>query len=179
MIKPDSDPMVFKDTSAAKQALLNGQVDAILADLPTAFYITAVEIPKSTIVGQFQAASGSRRSSGCSSRRARPLVACVNQALAALREDGTLDSIRAALAQSDVADVPVAAADRARLTLTSTRRLATPQRHAEAAARTRCAVGMRPRVAPPGRDRSPTVVGARRCSWSAAGADDLARAGRG
>ena len=46
MIQPDSDPIVFKDTSAAKQALLNDQVDAILADLPTAFYITAVEIPK-------------------------------------------------------------------------------------------------------------------------------------
>ena len=54
MIEPDADPVVFEDTNAAKQALQNDQVDAILADLPTAFYISAVEIPKSTIVGQFQ-----------------------------------------------------------------------------------------------------------------------------
>ena len=54
VIQPNTDPLVFEDTNAAKQAMLNDQVDAILADLPTAFYITAVEIPKGTIVGQFQ-----------------------------------------------------------------------------------------------------------------------------
>ena len=47
VIQPDTDPLVFEDTNAAKQALQNDQVDAILADLPTAFYITAVEIPDS------------------------------------------------------------------------------------------------------------------------------------
>ena len=36
-IQPDEDPAVFEDTNAAKQALENDQVDAILADLPTAF----------------------------------------------------------------------------------------------------------------------------------------------
>ena len=40
-IQADQDPAVFEDTNAAKQALVNGQVDGIVADLPTAFYITA------------------------------------------------------------------------------------------------------------------------------------------
>ncbi len=43
-IQPSSEPLVFDDTNVAKQALLNHQVDAIVADLPTAFYITAVQI---------------------------------------------------------------------------------------------------------------------------------------
>ena len=93
VIQPDSDPVVFKDTNAAKQALLNGQVDAILADLPTAFYITAVEIPKGTIVGQFQPETGQQEEFGMLFEKGSPLVDCVNQALAVLREDGTLDAI--------------------------------------------------------------------------------------
>jgi polar amino acid transport system substrate-binding protein len=94
VIQPDSDPVVFKDTSAAKQALLNDQVDAILADLPTALYITAVEIPNSTIVGQLQAVPGQDEQFGMLFEKGSPLVACVNQALATLRDDGTLDSIQ-------------------------------------------------------------------------------------
>jgi polar amino acid transport system substrate-binding protein len=105
VIQPDSDPIVFKDTSAAKQALLNDQVDAILADLPTAFYITAVEIPKSTIVGQFQPETGEQEEFGMLFEKGSPLVTCVNQALAALREDGTLDSLQQRWL-SDVVDVP-------------------------------------------------------------------------
>ena len=46
IIQPDQEPLVFEDTNVAKQAMQNGQVDAILADLPTAFYISAVEIPR-------------------------------------------------------------------------------------------------------------------------------------
>jgi polar amino acid transport system substrate-binding protein len=92
-VKPDSDPVVFQNTNDAKQALLNHQVDAIAADLPTAFYITAVQIPHSTIVGQFQQQSGSPEQFGMLFSKGNPLVDCVNQALANLKDDGTLDSI--------------------------------------------------------------------------------------
>jgi polar amino acid transport system substrate-binding protein len=105
VIQPDSDPVVFKDTSAAKQALLNGQVDGILADLPTAFYITAVEIPKGTIVGQFQPETGEQEEFGMLFEKGSPLVECVDQALAVLRDDGTLDNIEQQWL-SDVVDVP-------------------------------------------------------------------------
>jgi polar amino acid transport system substrate-binding protein len=90
-IDPSTQPLVFQNTNVAKQALLNHQVDAIVADLPTAFYITAVEIPSATIVGQFQQQSGSPEQFGMLFEKDNPLVACVNQALATLKSDGTLD----------------------------------------------------------------------------------------
>jgi polar amino acid transport system substrate-binding protein len=92
-IQPTSEPLVFQSTNVAKQALLNGQVDAIVADLPTAFFITAVQIPSSTIVGQFQQQTGSPEQFGMLFEKDNPLVGCVNQALATLKSDGTLDAI--------------------------------------------------------------------------------------
>lgn len=105
VIGPANDPAVFEDTNAAKQALQNGQVDAILADLPTAFYITAVEIPKGTIIGQFQPETGEQEEFGMLFEKGSELVPCVNEALATLREDGTLDAIEQEWL-SDVVDVP-------------------------------------------------------------------------
>lgn len=104
-IQPESDPLVFQNTNAAKQALLNGQVDAIVADLPTAFYITAVEIPGSTLAGQFQA-TGEQEQFGMLFEKGNPLVSCVNEALAALESDGTLAEIEQQWL-SDTVNVPV------------------------------------------------------------------------
>jgi polar amino acid transport system substrate-binding protein len=92
-IQPDSDAVVFQSTNDAKQALTNGQVDAIVADLPTAFFLTAVEIPKGTIVGQFQPTGGQQEQFGMLFQQGNPLVACVNQALAGMKSDGTLAAI--------------------------------------------------------------------------------------
>jgi polar amino acid transport system substrate-binding protein len=92
-IQPSAQPLVFASTNVAKQALLNHQVDAIVADLPTAFYITAVQIPSATIVGQFQQQSGSPEQFGMLFQKGNPLASCVNQALAAMKSDGTLASI--------------------------------------------------------------------------------------
>lgn len=105
VIEPDADPVVFEDTNVAKQALQNDQVDAILADLPTAFYISAVEIPNSVIVGQFQVEGGEQEEFGMLFEKGSELVPCVNEALAAMREDGTLDAIEQEWL-SDVVDVP-------------------------------------------------------------------------
>lgn len=103
---PDKDPMVFEDTSSAKQAMLNGQVDGVVADLPTAFYITAVEIQQAGIVGQFAFESGEGEQFGMLFEKGSPLVDCVNQALAAMEADGTLAGIEQEWL-SDVVDVPV------------------------------------------------------------------------
>jgi len=93
VIAPTDDPAVFDDTNAAKQALSNGQVDAIVADLPTAFYITAVEIPTAKIVGQFQADAGRQEEFGLLFEKGNDLAPCANIALAALRDSGELDTI--------------------------------------------------------------------------------------
>jgi polar amino acid transport system substrate-binding protein len=106
VVNPANDPAVFEDTNAAKQALLNGQVDAIIADLPTAFYITAVEIPRATIIGQFEGDSSNPEEFGLLFQKGNPLVACVNEAVAALTANGTLDQLEQQWL-SDVVDVPV------------------------------------------------------------------------
>ncbi|MGZ5416079.1 MAG: ABC transporter substrate-binding protein [Nocardioides sp.] len=104
-IQPEQDPFVFDDTNSAKQALNNGQLDAFLADLPTAFYITAVEIPKATIVGQFQPTAGDQEEFGMLFEKGSELVPCVNQALASLEESGELADLEKQWL-SDVVDVP-------------------------------------------------------------------------
>jgi polar amino acid transport system substrate-binding protein len=105
-IQPSSDAVVFQNTNDAKQALQNGQVDAIVADLPTAFYLTAVEISHGTIVGQFQSTGGQPEQFGMLFEKGNALVSCVNQALATLEGDGTLAAIQKKWL-SDTVDVPV------------------------------------------------------------------------
>ncbi len=90
VIAPEAEPLVFQDTNAAKQAMQNDQVDAILADLPTAFYISAVEIPKSTIVGQFQPETGEQEEFGLLFEKGNPLVECVDFFLEGMKADGSL-----------------------------------------------------------------------------------------
>ena len=104
-IKPDQQPLVFDDTNQAKQALNNGQLDAFLVDLPTAFYITAVEIPKATIVGQFQPETGQQEEFGMLFQKGSALVPCVNEALASLKDSGELAAIQKQWL-SDVVNVP-------------------------------------------------------------------------
>ncbi len=105
-IQPSSAAVVFQNTNDAKQALLNGQVDAIVADLPTAFYLTAAEIPKGTIVGQFQQTGGEQEQFGMLFAKGNALVGCVNQALATLKSDGTLAALEKKWL-SDTVNVPV------------------------------------------------------------------------
>ena len=106
VIQPNTDVAIFEDTNGAKQALLNGTIDAIVADLDTALYITAVEIPQGQIVGQFQPETGEQEEFGMLFEKGSSLVPCVNAALAELRDDGTLADIEQEWL-SDVVDVPV------------------------------------------------------------------------
>ncbi|MFC6154577.1 ABC transporter substrate-binding protein [Nocardioides yefusunii] len=93
VIKPKAKEMVFETTNAAKQALLNGQVDAIIADLPTAFYITAVEIPEAELVGQFQPDTADQEKFGLVLGKGSKLTPCVNAALEEMIADGSLADI--------------------------------------------------------------------------------------
>jgi polar amino acid transport system substrate-binding protein len=104
-IQPDSDAVVFKNTNDAKTALANGQVDAIVADLPTAFFLVAAEIQHGTIVGQFPSA-GEPEQFGMLFSKGNPLVSCVNQALATIKGDGTLAAIEKKWL-SDTVNVPI------------------------------------------------------------------------
>ena len=92
-VQPTDKPFVYNDTNDAKSALKNGQIDGIVVDLPTAYYITAVEIPKGKIVGQFPAQEGGEQF-GLLFQKDNPLVTCVNQVLAELRDSGELQAIQ-------------------------------------------------------------------------------------
>jgi polar amino acid transport system substrate-binding protein len=92
-IQPTQQPFTYDNTNDAKSALRAGQIDGIVVDLPTAFYITAVEIPNSTVAGQF-VSQGEGEQFGLLFEDGNPLVECVNQALQALKDDGTLAEIQ-------------------------------------------------------------------------------------
>jgi polar amino acid transport system substrate-binding protein len=87
-IRPNRDPQVFNDSNDTVRALRNGRVDAIVVDLPTAFFLVAAQVPAATIVGQFEAPGGDDW--GLLLEKDSPLTPCVNQAVSALRDDGTL-----------------------------------------------------------------------------------------
>jgi len=106
VIAPDTDPVVFNTNDDAKLALQNGQVDAIVVDLPTAFYITAAELENGVIVGQVADPGDGGDQFGLLLEKDSPLTDCVSQAVDALREDGTLDQLEQQWL-SDVADAPV------------------------------------------------------------------------
>ncbi|MFC5676581.1 ABC transporter substrate-binding protein [Aeromicrobium endophyticum] len=89
-IGPSSDPLVYDDTTKAAQALQNGQVDAVVADLPSAYYLTSAELDGATIVGQFQPTTGESEKFGLLLAKDSKLTPCVSLAVDALAEDGSL-----------------------------------------------------------------------------------------
>src|SRR5690348_10941371 len=92
-IKPSKQPAVFDTNDAAVAALKNGQIDGLVVDLPTAFYVTAVQVPNSKIVGQFPTGNAGERF-GMVFQKGNKLVGCVNHALNQLKADGTLQQIQ-------------------------------------------------------------------------------------
>ena len=102
VVQPGDQPFVYNDTNDAKSALNNGQIDAIVVDLPTAYYITAVEIENSAIVGQFPALEGGEQF-GLLFEKGNPLVSCVNLALQDLKATGELQAIQDAWLAGDSA----------------------------------------------------------------------------
>ena len=91
-IKPSQSVSVFPQNAAAIQALKNGQIDGIVVDLPTAFYVTAVQVENGTILGQFAATSGEHF--GMVLARGSGLTSCVDKAIAALKANGSLQRIQ-------------------------------------------------------------------------------------
>ncbi|MFF2994110.1 ABC transporter substrate-binding protein [Streptomyces sp. NPDC057950] len=106
VVKPDRQPAAYAKNDQAKSALKNGQVDAIVVDLPTAFYITAAEVTDAKIVGQFENTGGTPEQFGLVLDKGSALTPCVTKAVDALREDGTLASVEKQWL-SEAVDAPV------------------------------------------------------------------------
>ncbi len=96
VIQPDQEPFVYDDNAGAKAALEAKQIDAAVFDLPTALYVSAVEIEGSAVLGQFPAQDGATADEfGLVFDKDNALATCVNTALATLKENGSLASITA------------------------------------------------------------------------------------
>ena len=91
VVQPSTQPKVFNDSNDVVTALKQNQVDAIVVDLPTAFYLTAAQVPGSKIVGQFSAPGGD--SFGLLLAKDSKLTPCVDKALDELDASGELKQI--------------------------------------------------------------------------------------
>jgi len=93
-IQPSKEPRVY-DTSNDVVAAINAkQIDGLVVDLPTAFFLVgAEEVKNGKVVGQFPS-TGGQEHFGMLFEDGNPLRDCVNDALEQLKSDGTLDQIQ-------------------------------------------------------------------------------------
>jgi hypothetical protein len=93
VVAPTKDTQVFPGLAKALRALKNGQIDGLVVDLPTADYITNVQIENgaAVIAGQFQ--GGTPEYFSAVLAKGSPLTECVNKAIDGLTQDGTLKSL--------------------------------------------------------------------------------------
>jgi polar amino acid transport system substrate-binding protein len=106
IIVPAAGAQVFNTNDDAKLALESGTVDAIVVDLPTAFYLTGVELTEGIIIGQLPETSGGGDEFGLVLAKDSPLTVRVTNAVDELRRTGVLDEL-AAEWLADAADAPV------------------------------------------------------------------------
>lgn len=106
VIQPTNDPSVYNSNDAAIAALNADQVDGIVVDLPTALFITAVQMDEGVVVGQFPTVGDEEEYFSLVLELDSPITECVNQALATLTESGELESITEEW-MSENAGVPV------------------------------------------------------------------------
>jgi polar amino acid transport system substrate-binding protein len=92
-IQPSSTPLAYGSNDLAVQALKSGRIDGIVVDLPTSFYVTAVQVDDGVIVGQFPN-RGSKERFGMLFEQDNTLRRCVNKALNRLWANGTIKRLQ-------------------------------------------------------------------------------------
>ena len=88
-IRPTQSPSVYDSNADAVAALKNGQIDGLVVDFPSTGFITAVQVPNSTVVGRLPN-RGPQEVFGLVLQKGNRLVSCVNRAIRAMTNDGTL-----------------------------------------------------------------------------------------
>ena len=106
-IAPTTAAKVYTTNDEAIAGLKARQIDGLVVDLPTAFYVTAAQVENSAIVGQFAAPTGANAEHfSVVLAKGSALTPCVNGAIAAMKGDGSLDAITKEWL-SDKASAPV------------------------------------------------------------------------
>jgi polar amino acid transport system substrate-binding protein len=90
-LRPIHQPSVFNTLNDAKSALQDDRIQALVADTPTAQYISSSEIPHSVLVGQFPSTG---EHYGLLFAKGDKLVGCVDKALDKLKANGTLAKLQ-------------------------------------------------------------------------------------
>lgn len=107
VIAPTAAGMAYNSNDDAIAGLTAKQIDGLIVDLPTAFFVTAVQVENSVIVGQFAPPAGADAEHfSVVLAKGSPLTACVNAAIASMKSSGTLDEITKEWL-SDKASAPV------------------------------------------------------------------------
>ena len=94
VIAPTRDLQVFNSLDDAVAALQSGTIDAVVTDLPGAFYVRDSQLKDGVIVGQLESAAGGDEFAFVLPKGSS-LTAKVSQAVDTLRENGTLDDLAA------------------------------------------------------------------------------------
>lgn len=92
-IAPSRQPAVFNTTDDEVNALKNGQIDALVTDLPTVFYLTASSIDNGKVVGQFDYTDSGVEQFGALFAKGNPLVGCVDKAIDQIKSSGQLSAL--------------------------------------------------------------------------------------
>nr|WP_321456236.1 ABC transporter substrate-binding protein [uncultured Cohaesibacter sp.] len=91
LVHPESDPLLYNDNADVSAALQAGQIDAALFDLPTALFLAAVTVKDGVVMGQFPADRSTNPDQfGMLLEEGSPLKPCIDSAITALKEEGTL-----------------------------------------------------------------------------------------
>ena len=102
-IEPSSRPEVFNNSNDVISALKNGQIEAVVVDLPTALEVIAIQVENAKVVGQFGKKEGEEW--GALLAKDSSLTACVSEAIESLEESGELEKITQRW-MSQAADAP-------------------------------------------------------------------------
>ena len=107
VIAPTAPARAYNTNDDAIAGLKAKQIDGLVVDLPTAFYVTAAQVENSVIVGQFAPPAGADAEHfSVVLAKDSALTDCVNAAIAAMKSDGTLEAITKEWL-SDKASAPV------------------------------------------------------------------------
>ena len=107
VIAPASDPLLYDDNTNAVEAMKANQIDAAIFDLPTALYLSAVVLEDGVVLGQFPAERSENPDRfGLLMAEGSALKPCVDAAVTAMADDGTLAAMEAQWLQ-ETTGVPV------------------------------------------------------------------------
>jgi len=93
VIQPAERPNIFDDNALAAQALQNGQIDGLVVDLPTGFYMVGTQVKDGMVVGQLPGTASTQEQFGMLLAKGSPVTSCASKAVDALRANGTLKKL--------------------------------------------------------------------------------------